>query len=195
MPSHSVGVYRETKPGERRVALVPQAVPRIQSLGLDVLIESTAGRAAGFADDRYADSGARIMSRHDLFDRADILVGVCAPNVPLMHRFRSGQFLICVLQPLRIPPLVRHWAHQGLTAMAVDLLPPGFSRVPVVTAGSDEYAETVVALLGHLVREGTVTIDLADPIQAAIVVTYRRNVVNDAVWQLILDEIGLAGLP
>jgi NAD(P) transhydrogenase subunit alpha len=62
-------------------------------------------------------------------------------------------------------------------------------------AASADYAATIADLLDHLVRDGALMIDLADPIQARIVVTHGRNVLNDAVWQLILAEIAIAGLP
>ncbi|MET7425910.1 hypothetical protein [Dactylosporangium sp. NPDC005555] len=47
----------------------------------------------------------------------------------------------------------------------------------------------------HLVRAGALSIDLTDPIHSAVVVTHRRNVLNDAVWQPILDQISLTGPP
>jgi NAD(P) transhydrogenase subunit alpha len=193
--SRTVGVYTENTPGERRVALVPTTVQRIRDLGLDVLVEECAGAAAGFPDSSYAAAGARILSRPELLDTADILTGVRAPINLLMHRFRRGQALICLLQPLQIPALIRQWADQGLTTIAVDLLPPAFTRANPIDAASADYAATIADLLDHLVHDGALMIDLADSIQARIVVTHGRNVLNDAVWQLILAEIAIAGLP
>jgi NAD(P) transhydrogenase subunit alpha len=78
----------------------------------------------------------------------------------------------------------------GITIIGDDNLA---SKTP--TSASTAYATSVAALLGHLVRDGALSIDLADPIQAEVVVAHDRSVVSDAVWQLILDEISLAGLP
>jgi NAD(P) transhydrogenase subunit alpha len=62
-----VAVVRETFPGERRVALVPAAIPALVKSGLEILVEASAGSAAGFADDDYRAAGARIVSRDEAF--------------------------------------------------------------------------------------------------------------------------------
>ena len=61
-----VGVLKETTPGERRVALVPEMLARLRGAGLDVLVQSGAGDGAWFADSAYAEAGAAIMSRDEL---------------------------------------------------------------------------------------------------------------------------------
>ncbi len=58
-----VGVLKETMPGERRVALVPEMIARLRGAGLDVLVQSGAGDGAWFADSAYAEAGASIFSR------------------------------------------------------------------------------------------------------------------------------------
>ncbi|MGW4490323.1 hypothetical protein ACWEOE_41770 [Amycolatopsis sp. NPDC004368] len=195
MTAQTIGVYTEDTPGERRVALVPAIVRRIRGLGLDVLIESGAGRRTGIPDDSYTAMGARLVPRQDLFDTATMLAGVRLPVNPFGHRFRRGHALLCLMQPLRIPLRIRDWADQGLTAIALDLLPPTFSSIRPAHAGSEDYATIVADLLEHLVRDGVLTIDLSDPLQSTIVVTHDRHVLNSAVWQRILAEIAIAGLP
>ncbi|MFI5615706.1 hypothetical protein [Amycolatopsis sp. NPDC051903] len=195
MTAQTIGVYTEDTPGERRVALVPAVVARIRGLGLDVLIERGAGSRTGIADEGYTAEGARLGSRQDLFDTATLLAGVRPPVNPFGHRFRRGQALLCLMQPLRIPLRIRDWADQGLTAIALDLLPPTFSTPRPAHAGSEDYATIVGNLLEHLVRDGALTIDLTDPLQATMVVTHDRHVLNGAVWQRILAEIAIAGLP
>jgi NAD(P) transhydrogenase subunit alpha len=128
MASQKVGVYAETWRGEGRVALVPDTVRPILDLGLDVLVEAGAGRLAHFPDRGYIDAGARVVSRSELFDAADILLGIRRPNTDVMHRYRAGQALICLLQPLQIPFLIRRWADEGLTAIAADMVPRTLSR-------------------------------------------------------------------
>jgi NAD(P) transhydrogenase subunit alpha len=61
-----VAVLKETAPGERRVALVPEMVGRLKGAGLDVLVESGAGEAAWFDDAAYAEAGATIVTRPEL---------------------------------------------------------------------------------------------------------------------------------
>ncbi|MFM7138200.1 MAG: hypothetical protein ACKO1M_14200, partial [Planctomycetota bacterium] len=70
-----VAVLKETFPGERRVAVVPAAVPALKKAGLDVAIETGAGLAAGFPDDAYRAAGVAIVSRDEAF-AADCLLTV-----------------------------------------------------------------------------------------------------------------------
>lgn len=344
MAAQHVGVYAETAPGERRVALAPDTVGQLRALGFRVLVETGAGRHAYLPDASYANAGALIVPRTNLLQLADVLVGIRAPNVPPTHRFRAGQILMCLLRPQRIPLLIRRWAEQGVTAIAMDLAPDTapqlgalasqeriagyqaaltaadtFGRclpvaeatdepaapprilvlgtgpagrqaahtarrlgatvdvreavpqrpgelagvdIAIVTAGvanqhppllipacalrdmrpgsvaidttvdefgravefaeqgaavevepgvtvigdgnlasrtatsaSAAYAAVVTALLTHLVKGGRLAIELSDPALAAMVVTHGRDVVNDAVWRLIVREIAVAGLP
>ena len=58
-----VSVVKETAPGERRVALVPEAVVKLRAAGLEVLVESGAGDGAWLTDDAYAEAGASVVSR------------------------------------------------------------------------------------------------------------------------------------
>lgn len=78
----------------------------------------------------------------------------------------------------------------GVTVIGDDNLA---SKTP--TSASAAYATSIAALLAHLVSGGALSIDLTDPIQSEVVVTHDRGVLNHAVWQRILDQISLAGLP
>ncbi|MFI6445687.1 NAD(P) transhydrogenase subunit alpha [Kitasatospora sp. NPDC050543] len=135
MVAITVGVYRETAPGERRVALVPDLVSTVRALGLDVMVESGAGAAAWFADDDYTRAGADIVPRGELFRSADVLVGVQAPNVEFPDPFRNGQTLVALLRPTRIPFLIRRWADEGVTVISLDLVPHTLSGAYPVDAG------------------------------------------------------------
>lgn len=138
MAASTVGVCRETAPGERRVALVPDLVGAVSALGLDVMVESGAGAAAWYSDDDYTGSGADIVSRGELFRRADVLVGIRAPNVTSSGPFRSGQIVTALLQPTRIPFLVRRWADEGVTAVGLDLVPHALSSAYPVDAAASQ---------------------------------------------------------
>ena len=71
-----LGVPKETYAGERRVALVPTVMPAFSKAGIQVILESGAGAAAGFPDSAYAEKGARIASRAEVFGSADIIAQV-----------------------------------------------------------------------------------------------------------------------
>ncbi len=124
-----IGVVRETYPGEGRVALTPAAVVQLRRAGFGVLIEAGAGEAAGFADQAYAEGGAEVGSRAEVFGRADIIVQVRgyganpeAGRADLL-RLRPGQVVVGLLEPIANPEAALELAGTGVTAFALELLP------------------------------------------------------------------------
>jgi NAD(P) transhydrogenase subunit alpha len=115
-----VGVPRESAPGERRVALVPEVVSRLASGGFEVLVEAGAGDAASFPDAAYEESGARVGS--DPWD-AEAVVKVQPPSAEEAGRLRSGQLLIGFLQPLTDREGIERLAGRGVTAFAMESIP------------------------------------------------------------------------
>ncbi|PBC70904.1 NAD/NADP transhydrogenase alpha subunit [Streptomyces sp. TLI_235] len=123
-----LGICRESLPGERRVALVPRAVPAVRELGVDVLVEAGAGTAAGFPDAAYAAAGAALVGGGELAARAHVLAAVRRPPAETVARLHRGQLLLCLLRAWRAPHLVRRWADAGLTLIGTD--PPGRPGLP-----------------------------------------------------------------
>jgi NAD(P) transhydrogenase subunit alpha len=125
-----VGVPRESFPGERRVALVPAAIPNLTKAGLEVVVETGAGAAAGYPDADYAAKGAKIAAnRAEVFRAADIVTQILCygsndktgkADVPL---FRNGQLLIGFLRPLGSIETIREIAAKGVTSFSVELMP------------------------------------------------------------------------
>ncbi|MBI2916631.1 MAG: Re/Si-specific NAD(P)(+) transhydrogenase subunit alpha [Chloroflexi bacterium] len=125
-----VGILKETLPGERRVAIVPAVVPSLAKAGLEVLVESGAGAAAGFSDAAYTEHGVRVVaSRADVFAQADLLLQVRAAGAnPAAGRrdlslYRPGQAVVGFLEPLGAPDAVLDLARRGVVAFALELLP------------------------------------------------------------------------
>ncbi|HEY3130979.1 MAG TPA: Re/Si-specific NAD(P)(+) transhydrogenase subunit alpha, partial [Acidobacteriota bacterium] len=116
-----VGVPKETIPGERRVALVPELVPNLTKSGLEVIIQSGAGAAAGFLDTSYVEKSARIES--DVFDKADILLKVQPPTVNEIQGIKEGAILIGFLQPYAGAAEIKALAAQKVTAFSMELMP------------------------------------------------------------------------
>jgi H+-translocating NAD(P) transhydrogenase subunit alpha len=133
-PSVTVGVLRETAPGEQRVAVVPESVPALARARARVLVESGAGAAAWFPDQAYQQAGARVLSRDETAARADVLVSVGAPPPELIPRLRGGQAFIGLLRPLIRPELARQLAEAGVTAISLDGLPRTVSRAQSMDA-------------------------------------------------------------
>jgi NAD(P) transhydrogenase subunit alpha len=125
-----VGVPRETFPGERRVALVPAAIPNLAKAGLEVLVEAGAGTLAGYPDADYAAKGAKIaVDRAEVFRAAGIVVQILCygsndktgtADLPL---FRDGQVLIGFLRPLGSIETIQEIAAKGVTSFSVELMP------------------------------------------------------------------------
>jgi len=123
MSALTVGAVAETAPGERRVALSPDGAARLQAAGQQVIIEASAGAAAWFPDTDYTDAGARLVSRHELYEWADIVVCVHPPAEADVSLLRPGQVLIGLLAPLIDPNLARSLAEAKVTAISLDGLP------------------------------------------------------------------------
>ena len=127
--SITVGVPRETFPGETRVALVPEALGPLGKAGIKVLIESGAGTRAGIPDKNYTDRGGELVDRAAVFSRSDVVAYVRglgsnesagAADVPLM---KKGQTVIGLLDPLSAPKSADALARSGVTSFSLELLP------------------------------------------------------------------------
>jgi NAD(P) transhydrogenase subunit alpha len=124
-----VAVPRESYPGEQRVALIPAALPALAKAALTVLIESGAGEAAGYPDQQYLDKGARIAASRDEVFAADAVLHVRAAGAnPAagrddLQRYRPGQVVIGMCDPLGSPQMAAALAARGVTLFALELLP------------------------------------------------------------------------
>jgi NAD(P) transhydrogenase subunit alpha len=134
----AVAAVRESGRGERRVALVPAVVGRLQALGLEVLVEAGAGGAAHFPDAAYAEAGAVVLPPAELYRRAGVLLSVGRPADAVVARLRAGQVLVGMLNPLADPGYVRRLAALGVTAISLDGLPRLLSRAQSMDALSSQ---------------------------------------------------------
>jgi proton-translocating NAD(P)+ transhydrogenase subunit alpha len=127
----TIGVPRETVPGERRVALVPDVVKQLVGRSnVAVLVEAGAGQAASFDDAAYVDAGATIVpDAASLYRQADMIVKVQRPQVDPaagideVAQLRDGTILIAPLQPLVHPELMRALADKKIVAFSMDAIP------------------------------------------------------------------------
>ncbi len=116
-----VSVPKETVPSERRVALVPELVPKLAKVGLDVLVQSGAGKSAGFLDEAYAEKGARLEA--EVFDQADIILKVQPPTIEEIARMKEGSVLIGFLQPYTNATGIKALAARRVTAFSMEFMP------------------------------------------------------------------------
>jgi NAD(P) transhydrogenase subunit alpha len=118
-----VAVPRETAPGERRVALVPETVSKLRAAGFEIRVERGAGAAAGFADDAYADAGAELADASSLVEGADAVVRVAAPSAGEVAALAPGTVVIGFLGPLTDAEGIARLKERGAVAFAMESIP------------------------------------------------------------------------
>jgi NAD(P) transhydrogenase subunit alpha len=120
----NVAVPKESAPGECRVAVTPDIAGKLVESGLQVTVETGAGKAAGFLDDAYRNVGASIApDAGALFGGGDFILKVQRPNAAEIASLRSGAALIALLQPLVYPADAAALAKQGVTSFSMDAIP------------------------------------------------------------------------
>ena len=133
-----IGVAKETAPGERRVALVPEALGKLKAAGLDILVERGAGAGSSFPDAEYEAAGATIVSTDDLYRDADAILRVAKPSDKEVGRLRKGQAVLGLLAPLIDPKTAKSLADRGVTAISLDAIPRTLSRAQTMDALSSQ---------------------------------------------------------
>jgi NAD(P) transhydrogenase subunit alpha len=133
-----VGVAKETAPGERRVALVPEALGKLKAAGLDILVEAGAGAGAAIPDSAYTDAGAEVVRTDALYQQSEVVLRVAKPSKDEVKRLRKGQAVIGFLAPLIDPALAKDLAAKGVTAISLDAIPRTLSRAQSMDALSSQ---------------------------------------------------------
>src|SRR5262245_33311512 len=125
-----VGIPKEVRPGERRVAATPETTSRLIKLGFDVSVQSAAGAAAAFEDGDYEAAGARIV--HDpraLWAESDLILKVQPPEphaelgVHEAELLREGAALVSFLWPAKNQELIERLSKRKATVIAMDQVP------------------------------------------------------------------------
>ena len=125
----TLGIPRETFPGERRVALTPRACEAFKRSGISVLVEENAGASAGYPDKHFLDRGLAMATRTEVFAAADILVQVRSLGAnPDNGRgdlalLRSGQLIVAFGEALSSPQACADLAARNVSMFAMELMP------------------------------------------------------------------------
>src|SRR5579863_7644566 len=118
----NIGIPKESAPNERRVALVPDSLSKIQQA--HVIVQAGAGEGAGFSDLAYVSKGAEIASdAKALYSTADLILKVQPPTKEEVSMFRENSTLIFFLYPLNNLETVRELIRLKVTTFAMDLMP------------------------------------------------------------------------
>src|SRR5687768_756986 len=119
-----IGVPTEVFPGEKRVATVPDVVPKLAKLGFDVIVQAGAGEGANIADEAYAAAGARVVpDAAAVWSGADVVFKVRAPSLAEVRSMREGQVLVSFIWPAQNPEMLEGLAAKRATVLAMDSVP------------------------------------------------------------------------
>ena len=132
-----IGVPKETKEQEQRVALLPSAVNQLTRHGHSVLVEKNAGAGSGYPDETYAKAGAEIVDRvKNVFSRAEMIVKVKEPLEAEFPLLRRGQILFTYLHLAASKPLTEALLKSGVTAVAYETIQVS-NRLPLLEPMSE----------------------------------------------------------
>lgn len=132
-----IGVPRETKPMEGRIALVPHAVAELVQCGHQVWVQCGAGAASGFSDDQYQAAGARLAAdAPELYAKAELVVKVKEPIAGDLALLQARHLLFCYLHLAPNPTLTQSLCDIGLTAVAFETVQEG-TQLPLLAPMSE----------------------------------------------------------
>jgi len=119
-----IGIAKETRPGERRVAASPETVKKFIQLGFEIVIETGAGDTAAIPDSAFEAAGAKIVkTAKDAFGDADIALKVRKPQEDEIKLLKKGTLLVCLMEPYKDKALIEAIAGQGVTTFALEFVP------------------------------------------------------------------------
>jgi alanine dehydrogenase len=132
-----IGVAKEIKPQEYRVALTPAGARELVQRGHEVLVEARAGLGSAFADEAYERAGAAIASADDVWERSELLLKVKEPISPEYPRLRPGLTLFTYLHIAADEPLTRALVESGITAIAYETVETDRGALPLLAPMSE----------------------------------------------------------
>ncbi|MGZ8716590.1 MAG: alanine dehydrogenase, partial [Gaiellaceae bacterium] len=132
-----IGVAKEIKTDEYRVALTPAGARELVLKGHEVLVEANAGDGSSFFDADYARAGARIVSLEDVWGRSELLLKVKEPIASEYPRMREGLVLFTYLHIAADEALTRALVESGITAVAYETVETDDRRLPLLAPMSE----------------------------------------------------------
>lgn len=133
-----IGVPREIKDNENRVAMTPAGVEELVKAGHSVLVERDAGTGSGILDEEYSEAGGVLLKSHEeIFAQADMVVKVKEPLPEEYHLFREGQILMTYLHLAPLPELTRTLIEDNVVAIAYETIQLPNGALPCLTPMSE----------------------------------------------------------
>lgn len=132
-----IGVLKEIKEGENRVALTPAGVKTLKLDGHAVLVETGGGHGSGITDEEYGREGANIVTATEIYERADLIVKVKEPLETERDYYREGQLLFTYLHLASSETLTRALIERKITGIAYETVQTPDGRLPLLTPMSE----------------------------------------------------------
>jgi len=132
-----IGIAKEVKPGEYRVALTPGGALELTQRGHEVVVEAGAGTGSAFPDAAYAAAGARLAPAGEVWEGAELLLKVKEPIEPEYGRLRDDLVLFTYLHLAANEPLTRALVESGATCIAYETVETSDRRLPLLAPMSE----------------------------------------------------------
>jgi len=117
-----IGVLKENKPNEKRVAITPASISKIKKLGYDVYIEKDAGLSSNFKNSKYQEAGAYLTSINDIYN-CDIILKINKPTEDEIHKLSSSQTLISFFSPATNQTSLELCKKDEINVLSMDSVP------------------------------------------------------------------------
>ena len=117
-----IGILKENKFGEKRVAIVPSSVSALSKKGYEFFVENGAGILSNYSDNDYSNAGASIVDKNSIFE-CDIVCKVNSPAEDEISSMKPGTLFISLIQTIKEIDCVRNLASQKISAFSLNLLP------------------------------------------------------------------------
>lgn len=147
-----IGVIREIKEGETRVALTPDGVSSLIRQGHSVLVDKGAGLASGFTDRQFRDAGATILPTAAVWKKSEMVVKVKEPLPQEFQHFRENLILFTYLHLASVPPLARALCQKKVIAVGYETVKLEDDSLPLLTPMSEVAGRVATQIGTHLLH-------------------------------------------
>src|SRR5262245_22622281 len=117
-----LAIAKETQPGEKRVAVIPESVKKLVAKGFTVVVERGAGEASFISDKEFEEAGAQLIGAGDL-KSADAVLRVRPPSTQEIESYKDGGWIFATLDPINRAENIAAYEKKKTTAFAMEFIP------------------------------------------------------------------------
>ena len=128
-----IGIPKEPE-AEKRVAMVPDVIPKLTKNGFEIVVEDGLGNSAGFSNEEYRVKGANVTTRNEVMD-SEIIMSI---GVPENEKWNDDQTVVCLADPFRDNEIVKRLAKEGVNLCSMDMIPRRLSKAQSMDVNSSQ---------------------------------------------------------